>query len=434
MMTNPNTLYQEKKTTAEEALRLLRDGDSIVVPTGVGEPPALLTALSNHRREFHNIDLWQLLPQRPYEYLDPETVENIHHRSFFVSATVRKGANEGWIDVLPCHFSDIPDMLESGQVRTDVVFSIASSMNEDGYFALSLGTDYTMTAIKKARAIVLEVNPNVPFTEGDCHIHISQVTALIEDNQPILSFPEAQFTETDIAVAKYVNDLVKDGDTLQIGFGSLPDAIAKKLAETKNDLGIHTEIIADGVMELIEKGVATGKYKTLKPGKALATFAAGSEKLYRAMHHHPSLEMHPATFVNNPFVACQNDNLVAINGAVEVDFFGQCASESMGTYLYSSTGGQLDFVRAANLSKGGRAIIVLPSTAKKGTKSRIQPVLEPGSAVSTHKNEVDYVVTEFGVAQLRGKTIRERTHELINIAHPDFKDELIEAAKARHLW
>lgn len=424
--------YLDKKRTAEQTLDLLKDGDNIIVPTGVGEPPELLTTLSEHRLRFKGVKVWQLLAIKPYAYMDPATTEHVKHSSYFLSGTVRQGANEGWIDLLPCHFSSIPRLIKQGELPADVVYSIASSMDENGNFSLSLGADYTMAAVSKARAVILEVNPNVPFCGGDCHVHISQVTALVESNLPVTSVPSGEIGDIEKAIAKHVANLINDGDTLQIGFGSIPDAVVTQLTD-KKDLGIHTEVLGDGIITLLESGAITGAKKTLKPGKIVATFAVGTERLYKAMHKNPIFEIHPADFINNPSVASQNDNLVAINGTMQVDFSGQCASETIGTRLYSSTGGQTDFIRTANMSKGGRAMIVTPSTAKNGAVSRIVPTLTEGAHVSTHKNDVDYVITEFGVAKLRNKTLRERALALIAIAHPDFREELTAQAKARKL-
>jgi acyl-CoA hydrolase len=314
----------------------------------------------------------------------------------------------------------------------NVVFSMASPMDEYGYFSLSLGPDYTMAAIEKAHAVVLEVNPNVPFANGNCHIHISKVAALVESDDPILEVGLPKIGPVQEAIGKYVADMIPDGATLQIGYGGIPDAVVMQLTD-KRDLGIHTEMIGDGIMSLVEAGVVTNSRKNYHPGKMFATFALGSKKLYQFMHRNPALEMHPVDFTNDPFLAGQNDNLHAINATMQIDFMGQCGSESLGSRPYSGTGGQSDFVRAANRSNGGKAFIVLPATAKDDTISRIVPTLTPGTHVSTSKNDINYVVTEFGVAQLRGKTAKQRCEALIGIAHPNFRAELREAAKKMKL-
>ena len=424
--------YARKRTVANDAVRLIRNGDHVVVPSGVGEPPTLLTALSEQRRDFMDVVIAQILPLRKFAYFDPETSQHVRHSAYFLGGASRPGAQAGWVDYLPAYFSELPVMIEQGLVPADVVLSMASPMDEHGYFSLSLGTDYTMAAVKKARVIVLEVNPNVPFANGNCHVHISQVTALIENDEPIIEVGLPTIGPVQAAIGKYVAEQVPDGATLQIGYGGIPDAVVMQLVD-KKDLGVHTEMIGDGILTLVEAGVVTNQRKNVHRGKMLATFALGSRKLYQFMHRNPALEMHPANFTNDPYLAGQNDKLISINATMQVDLIGQCCSESIGAKPYSGTGGQSDFVRAANRSQGGKSFIVLPSTAKEGAISRIVPTLAPGAHVSTSKNDINQVVTEYGIANLRGKTAKQRAQELINIAHPDFRTELREAAKKMNL-
>jgi acyl-CoA hydrolase len=419
--------YQSKRTTAEQALEHLRDGDMIIVPTGVGEPPTLLGALSEHRRRFRDIRVAQILAMRKYGYFEQDTAQHVRHAALFFGGASRSGGQAGWCDFIPNYFSEIPMLIERGLMPADVVFAMASPMNAQGFFSLSLGTDYTMAGVAKARAVVLEVNPNVPFAHGQCHVHVSQVTALVESDDPILEVGLPQIGPVQEAIGKYVAEMIDDGSTLQIGYGGIPDAVVMQLT-SKNDLGIHTEMIGDGILKLVESGAVTNRKKTLVPGKMVATFALGSRKLYEFMHNNPMLEMHPSNFTNDPFIAGQNDKLVSINATLQVDLLGQCGSESIGHLPYSGTGGQVDFVRAANRSRGGKSFIVLPSTAKDGSISRIVPMLSPGTHATTSKNDVNYVVTEYGVAQLRGKSARERAQALIAIAHPDFRGWLREEA------
>ncbi|MDM0110612.1 acetyl-CoA hydrolase/transferase C-terminal domain-containing protein [Variovorax sp. J22R133] len=425
--------YQARRTTAAEAVRHVRNGDFIVVPTGVGEPPNLLTALSEQKLDFRDVKVGQILAMRKYGYIDPETTEHIRHVAYFYGGATRAGGQAGWVDFIPNYFSEIPVMIERGLMAADVVFSMASPMDEEGYLALSLGADYTMAAVAKARAIVLEVNPNVPFAFGACRVHISQVTALIEDESPVMEVGLPKIGIVQQAIGKYVADMIDDGSTLQIGYGGIPDAVVMQLTN-KRDLGIHTEMIGDGIMSLVESGTVTNSRKNYLPGKMIATFALGSSKLYRYMHRNPALEMHPVNFTNDPALAGLNDNLIAINATMQIDLLGQCGSESLGSSPYSGTGGQADFVRAANRSRGGKAFIVLPSTAKNDTISRIVPVLSPGTHVTTSKNDINYVVTEYGVAQLRGKSAKQRAHELIGIAHPAFREELAAQAASLRLY
>ena len=426
------TEYQQKRMAAADAIRTVKNGDTIIVPTAVGEPPALLTALSEARRDFRDVQISQILPVRKYAYFDPETTENVRHTAYFFSGASRQGGQEGWIDYIPAYFSELPAMINRSQIPADVVFSLASPMDDYGFFSLAMAADYTMAAIQKARAIVLEVNPNVPFAHGNCCIHISQVTALIENDEPILEVGLPKIGPVQEAIGKYVAEMIPDGATLQIGYGGIPDAVVMQLTD-KHDLGIHTEMVGDGILSLVEAGVITNRKKNFQPGKMLATFALGSKKLYQFMHRNPALEIHPVDFTNDPYIAGQNDNLHAINATMQIDFLGQCGSESLGFAPYSGTGGQADFVRAANRSNGGKSFIVLPSTAKNDTISRIVPTLSAGTHVSTCKNDINYVVSEFGVAQLRGKTAQQRCAALIGIAHPDFRGELREAAKKMKL-
>jgi acyl-CoA hydrolase len=426
-MQTAQQLYQQKRMKALDALDLLRDGDTIIVPTGVGEPPALLTALSEQRRRFHDIKVAQILAMRKFDYFDKETASHVRHAALFLGGASRACGQGGWGDFIPNYFSEIPSLIERGYTPANVVFAMASSMNEEGWFALSLGTDYTMAAIAKARAVVLEVNPHVPFAHGQCHVHVSQVHGLVESDEPILEVGLPKIGPVQEAIGKYVADMIDDGATLQIGYGGIPDAVVMQLT-TKHDLGIHTEMIGDGILTLVECGAVTNRRKALLPGKMVATFALGSRKLYQFMHNNPMLEMHPSNFTNDPYLAAQNDNLMSINASLQIDLLGQCGSESIGHLPYSGTGGQVDFVRAANRSRGGKSFIVLPSTAKNGTLSRIVPTLAPGTHATTSKNDVNYVVTEFGVAQLRGKSAKQRAQELIAIAHPDFRAALREAA------
>ncbi len=431
-MSTPEALYQQKRMAAADAVSLVRDGDAVVVPTAVGEPPALLHALSERRHTLRNVAVSQILPLRKFAYIDPETRAHIRHDAYFFSGATRPGGHAGWVDYIPAYFSELPMLIDRGLSPADVVVSMASPMDEHGYFSLSLAPDYTMAAVRRARVVLLEVNPNVPFANGDCLVHISQVSGLVESDEELFEVGLPQIGPVQEAIGKHVADLIDDGATLQIGYGGIPDAVVMQL-QHKRDLGIHTEMIGDGILSLIESGAVTNRKKTFMPGKTIATFALGSRRLYRTLHRNPAIEMHPVDFTNDPYIAARNDNLCAINATLQIDLLGQCGSESLGHLPYSGTGGQVDFVRAANRSKGGKAFIVLPSTAKDGAVSRIAPVLSPGTHVTTSKNDINYVVTEYGVAELRGKTAKQRAEALIGIAHPDFRAELRESARKMNL-
>ncbi|MEN3931380.1 acetyl-CoA hydrolase/transferase C-terminal domain-containing protein [Microvirga sp. W0021] len=425
--------YKTKLKAADEAVKLVQNGDVIVVPTGCGEPPTLLTALSEQRHQFKDVKVSQILPLRKFGYFDKETSQNVRPYAYFLGGPSRPIIQEGFGDYIPHYFGELPDLIRRKYIKTDVVFSLASPMDEHGYFSLSIGTDYTLDAAKNARAVVLEVNPNVPYAFGNNQIHISQVAAVVENDDPLIEVGLPEIGPIQKEIGKLIADMIPDGATLQIGYGSIPDAVVMQLNQ-KNDLGIHTEMVGDGILSMIESGVVNNKNKNYLPGKMVATFALGSNKLFKYMHRNPQIEMHPVDFTNDPYLAGLNDNLIAINSTMQIDFVGQCGSESQGFKPYSGTGGQSDFMRAANRSKGGKGIICMPSTAKNDTISRIAPVLSPGTHVTTSKNDINYVVTEYGVAQLRGKSAHERTRELIAIAHPKFRDELKDEAKKMGLW
>ncbi|HMX10268.1 MAG TPA: acetyl-CoA hydrolase/transferase C-terminal domain-containing protein [Burkholderiaceae bacterium] len=424
--------YASKLAQSDDVIRLVRDGDTVVVPTAAAEAPKLLEALSEHRRDFQDVKVSQILPIRKHGYFDPGTISHVRHQAYFFGPASRGGGQAGWIDYSASNFSEMPEMIRRGLKPADVVFASVSPMDTHGYFSLGLAADYTMAAISKARVVALEVNPNVPFTNGDCMVHISQVTALVENDEPVIEVGLPKIGAVQEAIGKYVADMIPDGATLQIGYGAIPDAVVMQLTH-KRDLGIHTEMLGDGILTLIEAGVVTNQRKNVNRGKILATFALGSRKLYDFMHRNPAVELHPSDITNDPWLAGQNQNLIAINATMQIDLAGQCGSETLGWTPVSGTGGQTDFVRAANRSEGGKAFIVLPSTAKDDSISRIVPTLTPGAHVSTSKNDINYVVTEFGVAQLRGKTARQRAEALIAISHPNFRAELREEAKRMNL-
>ncbi len=424
--------YSRKLTTPHDAIDLVRDHDTVVVSTGAGEAPALLDALSDRRRDLHDVTVSQILPLKPRGYLDPETVQNVRHTAYFLSGQTRPGAQAGWVDYRANYFWEMPMLIRRGLFPVDVVFAYASPMDEDGNFSIGLSPDYTMAAIAKARSVVVETNPYVPWCYGPNKVHVDQVAAIVETDIPVTEVGLPTIGPVQKAIGGYVADLIPDGATIQIGFGAIPDAVVMQLQD-KKDLGIHTEMIGDGILTLIESGVANNSRKNVDPGVMHATFGLGSHRLYEYMNRNPVLEMHPVDGTNPPHLAGMHDNLHSINASIEVDFAGQCCSETMGAKPFSGTGGQADFVRAANISEGGKSFIVLPSTAKGDTISRIVPTLAPGAHVTTTKNDVNFVVTEYGVAQLRGRTAKQRAKALIAIAHPKFRDELTEAAARQYL-
>ncbi len=418
-------IYDDKLVTAEEAAAVIESGDHLWFPVGAGEPDVFLKALIARKDTLSGVVIHQILPAKP-GYFDRETAPHIRHDSLFISGASREAVQGGWADLTPNYFSEIPRLIRD-YWSADGVGVVVAPMDEHGYFSLSLGVDYTWEALKKAKKIIVEVNQQAPRCHGNCQIHVSQVSSIVECPNPIPELPSAPLTEIDKAIGQYVAELIEDGSTLQIGFGGVPNAVCKAL-ENKKDLGIHTEMVTEGIMELAECGAVNNSKKTWNCGKLIGTFAWGTQRLYEFMNNNPMVEMHPVDYTNNPFNIARHDNMVAINSTIEVDLLGQCCSESMGPKQWSSTGGQVDFFRGANLSQGGKGFVTMPSTAKRGSISRIVPMLSQGAVVTTSKNDVDHVVTEYGVAKLRGKSIRERAKALIGVSHPDFREELRQAA------
>lgn len=416
--------YQQKKAvSALDAISVIKPYEDIVVPLAVGEPPALVNALAEHKGLKGN-RLFQMLSLRPVLQIDPEKVKII---SMFLNKDERRAFHEREIDLLPNHFSDLPAILKE-ITRDVVIMATVSPMDEEGYFTLGTNCDYISPLLPRAKRIILEVNEQMPRTCGDNRIHLTQVEQLVENHVPLPQTPEIPLREEDRIIGKKVAELIQDGDTLQIGFGAIPNAIMNFLTGHR-DLTIFTEMIPDKVVDLFESGAITNAANPLHPGSMTATFAFGTKRLYDFMNNNEHVQMLPVDQTNDTRIMASIDQLVTINATIEVDFLGQCNSESIGGRYYSSTGGQGDFGIGARMSKNSRGIICLLSTAKNGTISKIVPTLAKGSVVSTSKNDVDYVVTEYGVARLRGKTIRERVEALIEVAHPTFRDELRQQAE-----
>lgn len=410
--------YKNKWRTAAEAVELIEPGDSIFLPICAGEPPALVAALPDHTKLQGNT-LYKMLSLYPLPEVEEEKLRII---SLFLASYERAAFLEKRIDLLPNHFSELPFLLKK-RTTNRVIMATVSPMDEQGYFSMGTNCDYIAPLLQDAKLILLEVNQHMPRTYGKNQIHISQVAALTENHVPLPTLDEPVMTEQDEKIGRIVSELIQNGDTLQIGFGAIPNAIMNFLKDHK-DLGVFTEMLPDKIVDLYQTGVITNRQNPLCPGKTTMTFAYGSQRLYDFMHENPDLYMLPVTESNDIRIISQIDSLVSINATIEVDFLGQCNSETIGGKYYSSTGGQSDFAKGARLAKHGRGIICLHSTAKNETVSRIVPTLPPGAAVSTSKNDVDIIVTEYGMAELRNKTIRERTRALIGIAHPKFREEL----------
>lgn len=427
-------LYESKKGTVADALAIISDGDYLVPGYCANEPFTILGQLHTlqDREDIHHIRVLYSLANGDYPFFDKAYEQTFSMDSYFFGATNRRLYQEGRCSYIPVNLHEATKRKDSFD-EPNVYIGSATPMDKHGYMRTSLGNMIDRNYMDKAEKIILEINPNLPLVNGDTEIHIRDVDRIVEVNTPIPTIPLSKIEKEDEAIGQYVASLVHDGDTIQLGIGSIPDAIALSLTD-KKDLGIHTEMINSGMAVLMEKGVVTNKKKTLHRGKTVGTFAFGDQHLYDWLDQNPSILMLPAEYVNNPAVIAKNDNMVAINTAMQVDLSGQVSSEGIGSKHYSGSGGQTDMSQGANHAKNGRSIIALHATAKNGTISTIQPYLTPGSVVSLSRNCVDYIVTEYGIAALKGRSVRERVENLIAIAHPKFREELREAAQQMMLW
>ena len=417
--------YTDKLATAEEAVQLIKSNDRVVVGLGVGAPPALLDAMTKNHAAYKDVEVVGMLPVIKTEYLAPGMEPHFRHNSLFVSAKSRQTVSEGHGDYTPCYFYRIPLLWEEA-LPIDVALVQVSSPDEHGYCSLGISVDYTKSAAQNAKTTIAQVNKYMPRTLGDSFMHISEFDCIVEHDEKLLSPGAPVIGDVEKAIGEHCAGLVKDGDCLQLGIGAIPDAVLLFLKDRK-DLGIHTEMFSDGVLELVKEGVINNAKKNVNKGKIISAFLMGSQEFYKFVDNNPMVSMHPVTYTNDPFIAGQNDNLVSINSCVQVDLLGQVSSETIGETQISGIGGQVDFVRAAAVSKGGRSIIAMPSTAKGGTVSKIVPILDEGAVVTTNRCDVQYIVTEYGVANLKNRTNKERARALIEIAHPKFHDELKEA-------
>lgn len=417
-----NTWYQEHLCTPQEAVQKIRSGHRVVVAHACGEPSVLLDAMVANAAQYEKVEIIHMVAMGKAEYCQPQYDKHFHHNAFFLGGSTRAAAAEGRADFTPVYFSEIPAILGE-ELRPNVTLLQVSPPDDHGYCSLGVSVDYTKGAAQQADLVIAQVNRFMPRTLGDSFLHVTDIDCFVEADTPIIELAPPKITEVERAIGQNVAELIRDGDTLQLGIGAIPDAVLLFLKE-KHDLGIHTEMFSDGVVELVEAGVITNRKKTLHRGQSVATFLMGTRRLYDYVDNNPAVAMYPVDYVNDPYVIGKNDNLVSINSCVQIDIMGQVVSTSAGLRQISGVGGQVDFVRGANLSKGGRAIMAMPSTTGKGRISKIVPFLDPGSAVTTSRNDVNYVVTEYGIAQLRGKSLRQRAEALIDIAHPDFRAEL----------
>ena len=409
--------YQQKVVTADEAVEVVRSGQRVWIQPGCATPEPLIEALLRRAPSLHDVELTHMLTLGPAGYTRPEFEGHFRHNGMFLGGNVRPAIAAGRADYTPINLSEIEKLLCSGQLPLDVALIQVSPPDEYGYMSLGASIDCTLTAAHCARYVIAEVNQQNPRALGDTFVHVSKVSAIVETDRPLFELPGVPSTDEHRRIGAHVASLIDDGATLQLGIGGIPNAVLDSLRD-RRDLAIHSEMCPDGAVPLIEAGVITGERKTLHRGKVVAGFVLGSRRIFDFIDNNPMFEFHPTYYTNDPFIIAQNENMVAINSAIQVDLTGQVCSDSIGTTPYSGFGGQLDFIRGAARSKGGKPIIALPSTAKHGSVSRIVPVLDPGAGVVTTRADVHYVVTEYGVASLWGKNLHQRAEALIAIADP----------------
>ena len=418
--------YESRLTTAEQAVQAIESGNRIFLTGNCSVPQKLLSALVDRAPKLQDIEIVQVLTVGPAPHADPVMEGHLRINTLFISPNVRQAVHEGRADFTPVFLSEVPLLFKEGHLPLDVVLTQVSPPDEHGFCSLGIEAGLVKTPAQVARIVIAEINEQMPRTLGDSFIHFSKIDFAIPVNYPLAELPMGETNEISMRIGRYIADLIEDGSTMQMGIGAIPDAVLHFLVD-KRDLGVHTELFSDGVMELIQKGVITNERKTLHTGKIVAGFILGSKKLYDFVDDNPIVELHPTEYVNDPFVIAQNERMISINSAIEVDLTGQVCADSIGPKLYSGVGGQLDFVYGAARSRGGKPIIALPSTARPGGGapiSRIVSTLKPGAGVVTTRNHVHFVATEYGVAHLYGKTIRQRARALIEIAHPDFREQL----------
>lgn len=428
-----NKIYQERSVTAEEAVRKIQSGNRVFLTGNCSVPQKILAALVEYAPNLSNVEICQALSVGPADYVSPAMEGHLRVNSMFISANIRKAIQEGRGDFTPVLLSEFPLLFKKKILPLDVALVHVSPPDEHGFCSLGIEVGLTKSPAESAKMIIAEVNQQMPRTLGDAFIHVSRLNYIVPVDYPL---PEMKMggegtDEVTEKIAGHIAELIPDGATMQLGIGAIPDAVLKYLYH-KKDLGVHSELFSDGVIDLVDAGVVTNALRSIHTGKITAGFIIGTQRLYKWVDDNPMIELHPTEYINDPFVIAQNDRMVAINSAIEIDLTGQICADSIGPKLYSGVGGQLDFVYGASRSKGGVPIIAMPSTniMRDGSAiSKIVPMLKQGAGVVTTRNHVRYVVTEYGIAELYGKTIRQRAQALINVAAPQFRDELKTIAK-----
>lgn len=427
---NIDETYKSKVITAKQAVSKIKSGNRVVTGHACAEPTELIAAMVANSEAYENVEIVHMVAMSGSEYAKVGMEKHFTHNSLFVGGSVREAVSSGRADFTPCFFSKVPELFTNGSLPVDVALVQVSTPDKYGYCSLGVSIDYSKPAAKSAKLVIAEVNAKMPRTMGDSFIHISDIDYIVESNHEIIELQPPRIGDIEKAIGEHCASLVEDGSTLQLGIGAIPDAVLLFLKD-KVDLGIHSEMISDGVIDLVEAGVITNKKKTIHPGKTVVTFLMGTKRLYDFVDNNPMVEMYSVDYVNNPITIAKNYKMVCINSAIQVDLMGQVNAETIGLTQFSGTGGQVDFIRGASMAKDGKSIIAMPSTAGRGKISRIATMLDEGAAVTTLRNDVHYVVTEYGIAELKGKTLSQRGKALIGIAHPDFRPELIKQWEIR---
>jgi acyl-CoA hydrolase len=426
-------IYRRRVTSAEDAVTSIASGERVWIHPGCNTPTRLIDAMVARAPELENVEVVHILTLADAPYAAPGMESHFRHRALFVGGNVREAVNAGRADFVPIHLHEVPSLVTSGLMPVDVSLIHVSPPDEHGFCSYGVGVDATKSAVENSRVTIALVNQQMPRTLGDSFVHVSKLSSIVEVDEPLIELPMApEISEVARQIGENIASLIPDGATLQMGIGEIPDAVLLFL-DSKKHLGVHTEMFSDGLVDLFEAGVVTNERKTLHRGKIVASFVIGTRKSFEFVDNNPFMEFHPNEYVNDPFVIAQNDNIVAINSALSIDLTGQVCADSIGPKIYSGFGGQLDFVRGAARAEGGVPIIALPSTAKGGSVSRICDELLAGSGVVTTRADVHYVVTEYGIANLHGRSLRERARQLIDIAHPDFREALERSAAERRI-
>ncbi len=425
-------MYGKKLREIDDIVKLIKAGSRIFIGSGAAEPQRLIEMLIEKDRLIADHETINVIELGTTPYTEAVLSRPFKQNAFFIGPNVRDAVNEGRAEYTPIFLSELPDHIRSGRLKIDVAFIQVAPPDRYGYCSLGVSVDVVKAGADVAEIVIAEVNKQMPRTLGDCFVHLKDIDYIVESDLPLITWSPPEPDEVAMRIGQNVARLIGDGATIQAGIGMIPNAILSHLTD-KNDLGLHTEMFSDGVIDLVEAGVITNRKKTLHNGKIIATFCMGTQRLYDFVNDNPLIEFHPCDYTNDPFVIAKNEKMISINAAIQVDLTGQVCADSIGEYFYSGIGGQVDFVRGAARSKGGKPVIVLPSTAKGGTVSRIVPFLDQGAGVVTSRGDVHYIATEYGIVDLHGRNLRERALALIDIAHPDFRNELIDYARKRNL-